>query len=127
MKRTRPAACQGLTTPLPTYKTSALARALKRRCTRAPTALCLQRRQRQPVLSTEFRWRGSRKQLRLEVTAPPPKGTLQFGSEVTPIRWDRMLTASQRPGYHQVLKRPAPRLRDSLRPRARLAPQEAWQ
>src|SRR5882724_3716418 len=71
-------------------------------------------------------WRGSRKQLRLEVTAPPPKGTQQFGSEV--IRWDRMLTASQRPLYHQVLKRPVlVKLRDSLRPRATLAPEEAWQ
>ncbi len=71
-------------------------------------------------------WRGSRKQLRLEVTAPLPKRTQQFGSEV--IRWDRMLTASQRPGYHQVLKRPAlVKLRDSLRPRATLAPEEAWQ
>jgi hypothetical protein len=73
-------------------------------------------------------WQGSRKQLRLEVTAAPAKGTQQFGSEVTPIRWDRMLTASQRPGYHQVLKRPAlAKLRDSLRPRATLAPEEAWQ
>jgi hypothetical protein len=68
-------------------------------------------------------WQGSRKQLRLEATAPP-QGTQQFGSEVTPIRWDRMLKASQRSGCHQVLKRPAlATLQDSLRPRAMLAPQ----
>jgi hypothetical protein len=62
------------------------------------------------------------------MTALPQKATQQFGSQVTPIRWDRMLKASQRPGYHQVLKRPAlATLQDSLRPRATLAPEEAWQ
>jgi hypothetical protein len=39
-----------------------------------------------------------------------------------------MLMASQRPGRHQVLKRQAlVTLRDSLRPRATLAREEAWQ
>ena len=73
-------------------------------------------------------WLGSQKRLRVEMTAPPQKATQQFGSAVTPIRWDQLLTASQRPGYHQVLKCPAlAKLRDSLRPRATLAPEEAWQ
>ena len=43
-------------------------------------------------------WLGSQKRLRLEMTAPPQKATQQFGSLVTPIRWEQMLTASQRPG-----------------------------
>jgi hypothetical protein len=73
-------------------------------------------------------WRGSQKRLQVEMTAPPQKETQQFGSAVTTIRWERMLTASQRPGYHQVLtRRELVTLRDSLRPRATLAPEQAWQ
>jgi len=73
-------------------------------------------------------WLGSRKRLRVEVTAPPPKATQQFGPAVTPIRWDQVVTASPRAGYRQVLKRQTlATLRDSLRPRATLAPEEAWQ
>jgi hypothetical protein len=73
-------------------------------------------------------WLGSQKRLRVEMTAPPQKATQQFGSAVTPIRWEQMPTASQRLGQHQVLKRRAlVTRRDSLRPRATLAPEEAWQ
>jgi hypothetical protein len=70
-------------------------------------------------------WLDSQKRLPVEMTALPQKATQQFGSQVTPIRWDRMLKASQRPGCHQVLKLAT--LQDSLRSRATLAPEEAWQ
>ena len=69
-------------------------------------------------------WLGSQKLLPAEMTALPQKATQQFGSEVTPIRWDQMPPATQRSGCHRVLKRPAlAKPRDSLRPRATLAPQ----
>jgi hypothetical protein len=42
-------------------------------------------------------WLGSQKRLRVEMTAPQ-EATQQFGSGVTPVRWEQMLTASQRPG-----------------------------
>ena len=69
-------------------------------------------------------WLGSRKRLRVETTAPLPKGPQHFGPEVTLIRWNQILTASQLPGDHQALKRRAlAKLQDSLRPQAMLAPQ----
>src|SRR5207247_9959527 len=59
MKRNRPAAYRGSATPSPTYKTSAPARALTRRCTRAPTALRHRQRRPRTVLVRESQWRSS--------------------------------------------------------------------